>query len=203
MGGRSKTCLECQDFCPCIFWTQIFQSKYEPPGNSAADLFRMVEWPFESLSGLQRLEIKRSRLESPGIDSAQKSVIGIRVAFFKEMVQIRQNLVQAMNFMGFSEKTHVLVRVYNQQFQGAILWMGFDYQGGNHWSFFILSFKWTSLPFNKKWFRSYEILLFVYWTRAFFLITLIAGLIFDLDISTITWNTYTKQKPNPNSLRHN
>ena len=75
---------------------------------------------FESLCGLQRPEIKRSRLESPGIYSAQKSVICIPVVFFKEMVQIRQNLVQAMNFMGFSEKTHVLVRVYSQQFQGVL-----------------------------------------------------------------------------------
>ena len=34
---------------------------------------------------------------------------------------------------GFSVKTIVLVRVYNQQFQGTILLMAFDFQGLYNW----------------------------------------------------------------------
>ena len=41
--------------------------------------------------------------------------------------------VQRLFFMyGFSVKTIVLVRVYNQQFQGTILLMAFDFQGTHH-----------------------------------------------------------------------
>ena len=37
--------------------------------------------------------------------------------------------VENIFFNGRSEKTIVLVRVYNQQFQGTILFMDFDFQG--------------------------------------------------------------------------
>ena len=44
-----------------------FQYHHHHPGNSAGDLFGMVKTlPLQRLSDLQRLGIRRSRIESPG-----------------------------------------------------------------------------------------------------------------------------------------